>query len=348
MTTDSPGIIHSGEIWQKSQCLLHEEQLVASIYKCLQKNNYQNINPISHTRSCWQRDQHKIVISLVDDLWDCAQDRTKDTPYLFDCDTTVVTDNFLNCPSVYQLYKTPPSFYGIYSYVPDNQIWNPTRDYTFAINRLDFKRMRILLQLYCDLTFDAGYVNFNCQIGGMQVATKDQRRQVFVNEALKHSADLTEQQAFKQLSTVVPIKNHQLAHDHAYTQSWLNIIVETYSSDNVISMSEKIFRCLVTPAPWIAYAGRYTIAKLRELGFDVMDDIIDHNYDQLLEVQYKISKFIESGKHTIFQTKRINWEQVKSRCQVAALNNQKLLDKLSSEWNENQSAWLQQFDLDIK
>jgi hypothetical protein len=79
-----------------------------------------------------------------------------------------------------------------------------------------------------------------------------------------------------------------------------------------------------------------------------MDDIIDHNYDQLLEVQYKISKFIESGKHTIFQTKRINWEQVKSRCQVAALNNQKLLDKLSSEWNENQSAWLQQFDLDIK
>ena len=111
MTTDAPDVIHSGEILLKSQCQVQEEQLVGDIYNCLQQYCYQNINPISHTRSIWQRGDQTVVVSLVDDLWDCAVDRSQDTPYLFDRNTTVITDNFLNCPSIYRLYQTPQSFY---------------------------------------------------------------------------------------------------------------------------------------------------------------------------------------------------------------------------------------------
>jgi hypothetical protein len=348
MITDEPGVIHRGEIWLKSQCWSQEKQLANDIYACLQQHRYQNINAVSNTRSCWQRGNQKVVVSLVDDFWDMSQDRSQDTPYLFDQDTKVITDNFLNCPSVYRLYRTPQSFYGIYSYTPSNQDWSPDRDYTFAVNRMDYKRMQVLLGIYQNLGFDSGYVNFNCQIGSKRVASKDIRLQAFVDESVLHSATDQERNSFLTLANQMPIKNHTLEHDMTYSQSWTNIIVETYSSDNVISMSEKIFRCLATPAPWVAYAGRYTIAKLCELGFDVLDDIVDHSYDHLLEAQYKIPNFINSAKNTIAQVKSLPWSQVKSRCQAAAFHNQTLLAELSRIWNENQSVWLQQLSRDIR
>lgn len=347
MTTDAPDVIHSGEIWLKSQCQVQEEQLVGDIYNCLQQYCYQNINPISHTRSIWQRGDQKIVVSLVDDLWDCAADRSQDTPYLFDRNTTVITDNFLNCPSIYRLYQTPQSFYGIYSYTPTNLDWTPDRDYTFAVNRLDFKRMQVLLQLYQNLGFDSGYVNFNCRLD-RHILTLEHRRQAFIEQVNNYSGDQRETTALLNLANQMPIKNHNLEHDSVYNQSWLNIIVETYSSDNVISTSEKIFRCLVTPVPWIAYAGRYTIAKLRELGFDVMDDIVDHSYDQLLEVQHKMPKLANSAKETIAYVKNLPWPQAKSRCQAAAFHNQTLLEELSRIWKDNQHVWLQQLARDIR
>jgi hypothetical protein len=341
-------VIHTGEIWLKSQCWSQEKQLAFDIHACLQQHNYQNINPVSHTRSVWQRGNQKFVVSLVDDFCDCSRDRSRDTPYLFDRDTTVITDNFLNCPSLYRIYRVPQSFYGIYSYTPDNQSWNPDRDYNFAVNRQDYKRMQILLQLYQNLQFSSGYVSFNCQLGSRRMVSEDVRRQEFINDAIKYSANDQERDAFLKLANQMPIKNHDLEHDSSYNQSWLNIIVETYSSDNVISMSEKIFRCLVTPVPWVAYAGRYTIAKLRELGFDVLDDIVNHSYDSLLETQYKIPNFTGSAKQTIAQVKNLDWSQVRSRCQAAAFHNQTLLAELARIWSENRSVWLQQLGRDIR
>ena len=348
MTTDTRGTIHSGEIWLKTQCVTHEEQFVEDISACLQQHNYQKVNRVSHTRSIWQRQDQKVVISLVDDLWDCAVDQSLDTPYLFDRNTTAITDNYLNCPSVYQLCQMPQSFYGIYSYTPDDQNWCPDRDYVFAVNRLDYKRMQVLLQLHQTLEVDKGYVNFNCDIGGKDVASEQIRRQTFLDQAQTHAGTTDEQNAFVNLAQLLPIKNHTLAHDQVYTLGWLNIIVETYSSDNVISFSEKIFRCLVTPVPWIMYAGRYAIAKLRELGFDVMDDIVDHSYDRLMEAQHKMSCFAKSAQNTIVNLKCQNWAQIKSRGQAAAFHNQTLLAELSRIWGDNQHTWLAQLSRDIR
>ena len=348
MTTDEPGVIHSGEIWLKSRCEAREEQFAEDISACLQHYNYKKITAVSHSRSIWQQKNQKVVVSLVDDIWACAADRSQDTPYLFDSNTMVITDNHLNCPSVYRLRSTPLSFYGIYSYTPDNLDWAPDRDYTFAINRLDYKRMDMLLQLHRTLGIDTGYVSFNCSIGGKHVPSESTRRQAFLDQAQTHAGTTAEQNAFVNMAHLVPLKNHTLEHDQVYTLGWLNIIIETYSSDNVISFSEKIFRCLVTPAPWVMYAGRYAIAKLRELGFDVMDDIVDHSYDRLIEAQHKMSYFATSSKNTITSLKTQNWAHIKSRAQAAAFHNQTLLEELSRIWKDNQHVWLQQLARDIR
>jgi hypothetical protein len=100
--------------------------------------------------------------------------------------------------------------------------------------------------------------------------------------------------------------------------------------------------------PWIAYSGRYTIAKLRELGFDVMDDIVDHSYDRLLEAQHKMPNFVGCARQTILHLKSLDWQQVQSRCQIAAFHNQMLLADLARIWGENRNVWLQQLARDIR
>lgn len=330
--------MHSNEIWQASQCLEQEEAAVGMIHTRLSELGYQNINVVSHTRSIWQRGDRHVIVSLVDDAWDCAQDRSQDTPYLFDADTTVITDNWINTPTVYQVACVPNSFYGIYSYVPDNQTWQPDRDYAFGVNRLEFKRMRILAQLYHAMGVDQGYVNFNCEVNMRLNHSASQLQQNFLN--LLELANPEELPVFHQLANIMPLKNYSIEHDEIYTRSWLNIAVETYSSDNVVALSEKVFRCLVTPVPWIAYSGRYTVARLRALGFDVLDDVVDHQYDRLIEAHHKIPVFVDAAIATIKMLKQHNWTELSQRCAAAAAHNQQLLAKMKSAWPADFDCWL--------
>jgi len=347
MTIDTPTIIHKGEIWQKTQCRSQEEQLVNNIYLILQANYFEKITEISHTRSVWQRENRKVVVSLVDDFWDCAPDQARETPYLFDRQTLVITDNFINCPTLYRLHQLAPSFYGIYYYEPSNTSWLPDRDYSFAVNRLDYKRMQILAEVHQHLKFGVGYVNFNCDIGGRYPADQQTKQQAFLDQARIYAGSPAEEKTFSTLAHMMPLKNYDIEHDNIFTRSWLNLVVETYSSDNVISFSEKIFRCLVTPAPWAVYAGRYAVARLRQLGFDVLDDIVDHSYDGLMEMQHKTTNFALQARNTIAKLKTQDWHSVRSRCESAALHNRKLLVEFSQAWQQQIPAWLDQLGQDM-
>ena len=326
-------IIHANEIWQSSLCLEHEEGAVGMICVQLNKQGYQPKKIISHTRSIWQRGSQTVAVSLVDDVWNCALNRSQDTPYLFDADTTVITDNWINTPTVYTVARVPNSFHGIYAYQPADQNWQPDRDFTFAVNRVDLKRMQILLNLYRYVGLYRGYVNFNCA-GDRNTDPKQNFR-----DQLTYATD-KELIFFEQLIEMMPLKNYDIDHDQTYTRSWLNIAVETYSSDNVISLSEKIFRCLVTPVPWVAYCSRYTIAKLRCLGFDVLPDIVDHNYDHVVEAQHKTATFVNTAHTTINSLKQHNWSQLTARCQAAATHNQQQLAKMKSAWPIDFDVWL--------
>lgn len=331
-------VIHSNETWRSSQCLEQEEAAVGMIYTRLHELGYQTTKVISHTRSHWQRRHRRVVVSLVDDAWDCVEDRSQDTPYLFDADTTVITDNWINTPTVYQVAGLPDSFYGIYSYVPADQTWSPDRDYAFGVNRLEFKRMRILAQLHHVMGLDPGYVNFNCEVNMRLNHAVPQLQQNFLNQ-LEHAVP-EELPTLKKLANIMPVKNYSIEYDKIYTRSWLNITVETYSSDNVISLSEKTFRCLVTPVPWIAYSGRYSIARLRSLGFDVLDDVVDHSYDRLIEAHHKIPAFVDCARRTIDAVKQHDWSTLASRCCVAAAHNQQRLAQMKLVWPADFHAWL--------
>jgi hypothetical protein len=335
MIVDYTREIFSGEIWKKSRCLEHEHRVNQQIFNCLQDLGYQKTD---HFR-IWKKNHRTVIVCLVDDLRSCSNDYHVDLPYLFDRNTTVITDNYLTCPSIFSAILIPTNFFGIYSYIPEQTSWRPDRDFAFQINRIDPRRFKLMLDLLWRSHARVGYVNFNCED---RVNTKFTSAQAF--EQFLSSLGTNEQKylsVYERLREQVPIKNYDIAFDLVPYRSWLNIVVETYSSDTVVSVSEKIFRALVTPAPWTVYSGRYTVARLESLGFDCMSDMVDHNhYDRLKEVENKIPVFNWKSLEIVDHLKSLGEPAVQERCIRASQHNQSILSGMSQRWPEEFSNWL--------
>jgi len=108
-----------------------------------------------------------------------------------------------------------------------------------------------------------------------------------------------------------------------------------------VALSEKTFRALVTPRLWTLYSGKHSVAYLRSLGFDVMDDLIDHNsYDTLSHNQDKVTEFIAASNPMV---KRFDWQDIENRCNQAAEHNQNILSQFKQQWPDDFATWLQQF-----
>lgn len=65
----------------------------------------------------------------------------------------------------------------------------------------------------------------------------------------------------------------------AYTDTFCNLVSETMFTTADIFLTEKTYRPISLGMPFFVHAASGSIAHLRESGFDVYDDIIDHSYD---------------------------------------------------------------------
>jgi hypothetical protein len=271
-----------------------------------------------------------------------------DLPYLWDKNTTVITDNYISCPTQYRVWNLPVSFYGIYSYTPQPRVWQPERHFTFSVNRIDTRRFKLMLELAKRSHLHKGYVNFNAQrtVGNRELETPEQLAVNFADFWKNLSPEDQEcwSASFKLVAPQIPLRNHELEHDDVYTRSYVNIECETYSSDNSVALSEKIFRLLVSPSPWTAYLGQYGVAYLESLGFDCLRDIIDHNhYDRLKEVENKNNIFIWKSMRVVNDMRTADLEIIKERCSRAAVHNQALLAEFKQNWAADFSVWQQQY-----
>lgn len=333
--------IYLGEIWKKTQCLAQEEQTNQLIFKYLNQIGFSKTDQ----NRIWKRKNQTVIVCLVDDIITCGTDYTIDIPYFYDKNTTVITDNYLTCPTVYRVLKLPTSFFGIYSYTPEDQHWDPQKDFSFSVNRIDYRRFYLMLDLAKRTQLESGFINFNCQDRNNFNLTPVEAFAQFWNHLGPH--DQTHlKSAYQKISPLMPLKNYDLDFDSISTKSWINIIIETYGSDNVVSLSEKIFRALVTPAPWTVYSGRYTVAYLESLGFDCMTDIVDHNYyDRLKEIEGKLSTFNWKSLEIVSNLKNIGIKKVKQRCIDAAKNNQQLLKTYSESFPAELNTWINTLNL---
>ncbi len=355
MTQDLYHHIYTSEIFQKSQCIWHENVLMDFFRSQLISLGY---TPVQDSKKVWQRGDRTVVICLVDDFVSCSDEFSTPTPYLFDKNTVVITDNRVSCPTQYRVLQLPDSFFGMYYYEPELQTFAPEKRFHFSVNRLDSKRLLTLLELTHrtppDTESQTGefvndLINFNCWSWGSSNDSPDNLKENFVRCFEEQIPVYQEvyQEAYRNLLEFVPLRNHDMTLEQASLQAYVNLVVETYSSDNTIALSEKTFRALLTPAPWLLYAGKFAVSYLTTLGFDTFNDLTDQSHDLIIENKTaaygdKMVEYIHNGSLMSIDLSQMPPEQLDARCQQAAEQNRKVLKNMRESWPGDFAAWLPQ------
>ena len=143
-------------------------------------------------------------------------------------------------------------------------------------------------------------------------------------EIFKHEHEL--------MKSRVPFQNFVGDLDQIMCDSNISLTIETYfDRPDVIAFSEKIFRALQLPRPFLLYCAPNSIKVLREQGFDVYDDIVNHSYDKetdSISRQIKILDELEKSKYIVYNA------QVLKDFEQRATHNRSLLKQLKREWPE--------------
>jgi hypothetical protein len=187
------------------------------------------------------------------------------------------------------------------------------------------------------------YVNFNCwSWNGDNSATQGLQAnfdQQF--EQLEAQYQDVYRDTYQRVREHMPYRNHPLSQEQAHVSAWMNIVMETYSSDSTIALSEKIFRALCLPVPWAVYSGKHTVAYLHSLGFDVMSDVVQHRYDGMIENRTaaygdKMVDFLFEATETVEQMQANRpW----MRAEQAARINQQRLQQMRQQWPVDFAQW---------
>lgn len=343
--------VYAGEIWQQSRCIQHENTIVTFMQDCLSMQGYQ-FDPVQPKR--WSKQQKSVVTCLVDDIQTCATDYRQPASHYFDHTTVVITDNWINYPTAYRVCRMPDSFFGIYSYAPASLQWQPQCRFNLNINRIDQQRLLLFLELYqhtsaLSQTMDQDLVNVNCWSWTGDNSTADSLVQNYGDcyESWRESNPVYHAHYADNFAYTVqqmPLKNHDLTLEQCHLAAWINIIPETYSSRGSVAMSEKLFRALAYPVPWMVFSGRNTVCYLESLGFDVMRDVIWHQYDDLLDTgsaQYgdKVVNFVYEACDAYHRLKSSDFHVLQQRCVNAAVHNRQLLAAMKARWSVDFATW---------
>ena len=246
----------------------------------------------------------------------------------------LVTNNWI-APT--QLVSTryeqfPASWYGLYAGATNTQPHKPIKKFNCFINRMDPIRQSWFYQLIRRNILDQGLVSFNMDIsrhfGQVQYAPTDTPQQVFEQQFHRHLQIFHSEH--EKAKTMVPYRNFDCDLQTAIMQTEFSIVLETYFDRNeVITFSEKIFRCLKLPRPWVIFAMQNAVSYLRELGFDVLDDLVDHGYDR---VEHDIERQVKLFDQIQYMCKRTLTPAQIKKCEQAAEHNNQLLNKMFSTW----------------
>lgn len=250
--------------------------------------------------------------------------------------TILLTSNTMMHPVIPEnrIVSFPDSWYGIYSGDLAHINRTPSKAYNCFINRMDPTRQSWAYQLIRRQLFDKGFISFNMDISNhikkKQVPPGTEPLAVFEQQFKDYCAIFQDEHEI--LKKIVPYRNFadNALLSNIILDSKFSIVLETYHHDNnFITFSEKIFRCLKLPRPWVVHAERYAVAQLRRMGFDVLDDIVNHSYDT-------IEFTIDRQAAILNQCEKlceIDLDQHMDRLEQAVSHNNNILNQFAARWH---------------
>lgn len=292
---------YTDQIWIKSDCRKLESEAIRLITSCSSKDVY---------------------IKLVDQVPINIANNYQNY-------RLIVTDNILKNISHYQALW--PEFWGTFSYEPEYENSLPTKLFNCFINRTCPIRQSWFYQLTRKNLLNDGYVSFMLDYRkDLAPAELDTNNKIAVYDWVFNQGCEIFVEEHNFMRNYVPYQNFNKSIDDAIIDSKVSVVLETYINHNeIIAFSEKIFRSLQLPRPFLLYSCQGAVEILRSQGFDVYDDIINHSYDtdpDLIQRQIKILNEIENCKEIVYTRDML--DDFERRAQ----HNRQLLRQLKQQW----------------
>lgn len=161
-------------------------------------------------------------------------------------------------------------------------------------------RTALLFYLHHNQILDNGYVSFYPEVDGLNY--------------FKHGGSNFEpiynypKDKFKEIDKILPLrvkeeeinpnKDNPTYFDAvkrietAFRSSFMNVVTETWTGNDLLFLSEKIYKPIFLKQPFLVVGNPYTIKYLRDNGFDVFDDIFDHSYDEELNENKRLEMVV--------------------------------------------------------
>ena len=232
--------------------------------------------------------------------------------------TVTVTDNHPLNPLAGPLISVLPEFWSIWHFIPEYVNRPATHGYNCFMNRPRGDRSIVFYELIERDILNQGIVSYNC--------TNEELEQQFIK------ADLQQYQKTHDIGCELLPYNTVQTHgtvEQCIIDSNVSLILETYTSNSHIVFSEKIFRALQLPRPWLLYCSPGSIALLKQYGFDVLDEYADVSYDDIVVHGDRLQAILNQMETFI---NRKYTEQDYQRFAQAALHNQILLATFANNW----------------
>jgi hypothetical protein len=202
-----------------------------------------------------------------------------------------------------------------------------TKGFNCFMSRMDFMRQSWLYQLIRRGLLDQGLVSFNMHIDRIPALAGMTQSQAFEKQFQDGMTIFTPEHEIAR--TIVPYRNFDVELDlnKVILQSKFSIVIETYFDNNdIITYTEKIFRAMCLPRPWVLYCARHGVKYLREQGYDTLDDLVDHaQYDDLescidrqvailnmakelcnFDIEQHRTRLVRASNHNLAQIEKLN------------------------------------------
>ena len=93
-----------------------------------------------------------------------------------------------------------------------------------------------------------------------------------------------------------------LINPYHFTKVPVAVVSETFVDSNQFNITEKTFKNLIYPQPFVLWGVPNTIKHLRKLGFDVYDRYVDHSYDSIEDYTERKNAVIDSLEKLLHTT----------------------------------------------
>lgn len=207
-----------------------------------------------------------------------------------------------------------PEFFGFFLCDFEYKINPPTKKINYLMNRVDNSRLKILYSLY-----DRGIIDqCNVSLIGTQ-------RDNSIARLKDYHEDCPAQDFFKDK---IPFRNWLGSLEQSVIDCEVSVVHESYFEEKMIVLTEKTFRALQLPRPFVIFGAPNVISWLKEIGFDVGEKHIDHSYDQIKDHNDRREAVLSSAL-------KFNWQQnmIKDFEEMVSFN-KKLLKKFKIEFTE--------------